>query len=69
MDLNKIAIGGGISSQPILIERINLVYDQLVNNLNPVIGSTLTKPEIVPAKFRNDANLYGALYNLLFKVD
>lgn len=69
VDLNKVAIGGGISSQPILIERINQIYDQLVNNLNPVIGSTLTKPEIVPAKFRNDANLYGALYNLLFKVD
>lgn len=29
----------------------------------------LKKPIITSAKFRNDANLYGALYNLLIQED
>lgn len=69
VDVNKIAIGGGISAQPILIAGINQAYDQLVNEDNPIIGQTLTKPEIVAAKFRNDSNLYGSLYNLLLQTD
>lgn len=69
IDVSKVAIGGGISAQPILIEGINKAYNQLVNVINPLIGRTLTKPTIVPAKFKNDANLYGALYNLLLNID
>ena len=69
IDVSKVAIGGGISAQPILIEGINKAYNQLVNVINPLIGQTLTKPTIVAAKFKNDANLYGALYNLLLNID
>lgn len=57
-DCEKIAIGGGISAQPLLIELIN-------DNLNKIydsLGFDVYHPEIVACKFRNDANLIGALY-------
>lgn len=69
VDINKVAIGGGISAQPILINGINQAYDKLVNEYNPIIGSTLTKPSIVSAHFRNESNLYGSLYNLLLQIN
>ena len=69
VDLDKIAVGGGISAQPILISGINKAYDKLVNNYNPIIGDTLIKPAIVSAHFRNDSNLYGSLYNLLLQIN
>lgn len=67
-DVNKVAIGGGISAQAILIRGINSAYDHLVDDLNPIIGNTLTKPSIVAAHFKNDSNLYGALDNLLSQI-
>ena len=69
VDVNKIAIGGGISSQEVLILGIKDAYRELVDSLNPLIGQTLTTPKIVEAKFKNDANLYGALYNLLLQIN
>lgn len=68
VDLEKIAIGGGISAQPIVIKTINRAYDEIMNN-TPIIKQMLKKPIITSAKFRNDANLYGALYNLLIQED
>lgn len=57
-DCEKVAIGGGISAQPLLIELIQ-------KNLNDIfdgLGFDIVKPEVVPCLFRNDANLIGALY-------
>lgn len=57
-DCEKVAIGGGISAQPLLIQLIN-------DNLNEIydhLGFDVYHPEIVACKFRNDANLIGALY-------
>lgn len=57
-DCEKVAIGGGISAQPLLIQLIN-------DNLNEIydhLGFDVFHPEIVACKFRNDANLIGALY-------
>lgn len=68
VDLDTIAIGGGISAQPIVIQGINQAYDSELN-ANELIKTTLTRPKIVEAKFKNDANLYGALYNLLLQVN
>lgn len=68
VDLDAIAIGGGISAQPILIKGINEAYDRARAN-NPVLKMTLTRPEIVEAKFKNSANLFGALYNLFIRVN
>ncbi|PEG87955.1 transcriptional regulator, partial [Lactobacillus sp. UMNPBX13] len=68
VDLTTIAIGGGISAQPILVEEINRAYDQFLDQM-PMYKMTLTRPKIVEAKFKNDANLFGALYNLLLHVN
>lgn len=68
VDLDAIAIGGGISAQPIVVKAINQAYDA-ERSSNPVLKKTFTRPQIVGAKFKNDANLYGALYNLLIHVN
>ncbi|MDC2841730.1 ROK family protein [Limosilactobacillus mucosae] len=68
VDLNKVVIGGGISAQPVLIKTINDQYDQLVDSM-PIVKKEIVKPKIEPAKFKNDANLYGALDALLLKLD
>lgn len=63
IDGQKVAIGGGISAQPLLIKAINDAYNQLIAD-PPIIQQTLTRPEIVSTTFHNDANLLGALYSL-----
>ena len=60
-DCEKVAIGGGISAQPLLIELIQKNFDDIFNHL----GFDVYHPEIVPCYFRNDANLIGALYQHL----
>ena len=67
-DLDAIAIGGGISAQPVVIDGINQAYDKILNE-NPIIKNTFTRPQILDAKFKNQANLYGALYNLFLHVN
>lgn len=64
-DLTTYAIGGGISAQPIVIEEINRQYVNIINS-NPFTKTMLPQINIIPATFGNDANLYGALYTLLF---
>lgn len=64
VDLQKIAIAGGISAQPTVIESINNAYDEILSK-NDLLRTTLIKPEIVVAKFKNNANILGALRNLL----
>ena len=63
LDIEKVAIGGGISEQKIFIESIRKsmkeVYKQCPINF--------PKVEIVPCKFRNDANLIGAVFSWLNK--
>ena len=62
-DPEKIAIGGGISAQPLLIERIDEQYQKLFVDFLPV------RPvPIVSCMFRNDANLIGAYYELRKKM-
>lgn len=57
-DCEKVAIGGGISAQPLLIELIQKNLDTIFEHL----GFDVSQPKIVPCLFRNDANLIGALY-------
>lgn len=64
LDPKRIAIGGGISAQPIVIEQIKKEYAKIIES-NVFMRGTLTPIEIVAAKFQNEANIYGALYNLL----
>ena len=60
LDLEKIAIGGGISQQAVLIDKIREKYREV--ELNSYMGrhGATTPMEIVPCQFRNDANLIGA---------
>ncbi len=58
VDPEKIAIGGGISAQPILLEMIK----EALKELNAVFPYSLPIPEVVNCKFFNDSNLIGALY-------
>ena len=64
-DCEKVAIGGGISSQPLLIELIDKNLKEIIINT----GFDLFIPEIVKCKFENDANLLGALYQHLDMFD
>lgn len=57
LDPEKIAIGGGISVQPVFLEYIK-------NNLKEMYASCpydVPQAQVVTCKFFNDANLYGAL--------
>ncbi len=60
LDLEKVAIGGGISRQPILIDRINEQFEWL--RVNSPVRKYLPVIEIniVQAKFGNEANQIGA---------
>lgn len=59
LDPEKIAIGGGISAQPLFLQ---LVKEELkkVNEVYEPWGIAI--PEVVNCKFFNDSNLIGALY-------
>ena len=62
----KIVIGGGISAQPMLIEEIKRQFKLLLAG-NEMLKDQVIPPKIVAAKYRNDTNLYGALYALLLE--
>ena len=64
LDLDCIAIGGGISQQPLLIEYLEVSLKTYLEN-HPIrtISPYVPEPKIVNCKFYNDANLIGALYH------
>lgn len=58
-DPEKIAIGGGISEQPLLLQ---LVKEEL-KKINDIYAMwNIPMPVVVNCKFYNDSNLIGALY-------
>ena len=63
-DPQKFAIGGGISAQPLLIQKINEQYQTLFYDFFP-----LRPVPIVACTFRNNANLIGAYYQLRRKME
>ena len=64
-DPEKIAIGGGISAQKSFIDSVKSNVDKIYSEKISKLNVTLPHVEIVPCKFRNDANLIGALYRWL----
>ena len=64
LDSERIAIGGGISAQPVLIEYIRRHLNQLYSDC----PYRIPRAEIVTCKFQNDANLYGAMQCYLENV-
>lgn len=61
-DPEKIAIGGGISAQPLLMEQIEKNVKEVFTNSG---NHPIAYPQVVPCKYRNDANLLGAFYQHL----
>jgi predicted NBD/HSP70 family sugar kinase len=57
-DPERIAIGGGISEQPLLLECIS---EELLR-LSGIYPYPIDVPEVTSCKFFNDSNLIGALY-------
>lgn len=61
LDPERFVIGGGISAEPLVFAYLEEALDDLYNEFS----IKLRKPDIMPCKYRNDANLIGALYNFL----
>ena len=63
LDVERVAIGGGISKQPILVETLNEVYEEYILRGHPFSEAQarcLPRPEIVPCRFLSEANQIGA---------
>ncbi|MDW2799068.1 ROK family protein [Clostridium boliviensis] len=67
-DAELVAIGGGISKQPLLIEYIRKHVEKFCNE-NPLrmLSSFLPRPEVTSCRYFNDSNLIGALYHYMKK--
>lgn len=63
LDTQRVAIGGGISAQAILIDSIKAKVDLFFDHFK---GIPQQKMEIVRCAFGNDSNLIGALYHHLY---
>lgn len=64
-DPEVFSIGGGISAQPIVTERIQ----QSVQELKQANPFHVADPTIVSCHYQSDANLYGALYHYLTEYE
>ncbi len=64
LDPDKVAIGGGVSAQPLFIK----LLQEESRKLTSVYPHEVPVPEIVACQYKNDANLIGALYVLLQKI-
>ena len=60
LDLEKVAIGGGISQQTIVIDTIKAKFEEVRRDSFTGKIRFPIHTEIVPCVFRNDANLIGA---------
>lgn len=61
LDVEKIAIGGGISAQPLFVKGIR----EGIADYFSMVDSPVVMPDIAGCDFAGDANLVGALVNLL----
>lgn len=57
-DAERIAVGGGISAQPLLLQKLREQSARIYSDFR----YPFPMPDIVPCQFRNDANLIGAYY-------
>ena len=64
LDLDIIAIGGGISQQPLLLEYLKKSLEE-IDHKNPLRSLTpyIPRPQITNCTYYNDSNLIGALYH------
>ena len=66
LDLEVIAVGGGISRQPLLIERLSAAIARMEGScpMRPK-NPSIPVPEVTACTFFNEANLIGALYHFI----
>ena len=66
LDLDVIAIGGGISQQPLLHQYLERSIEELIVN-HPIrrIAPYIPTPNLTNCMHYNDANLIGALYHFM----
>ena len=64
LDLEVVAIGGGISSQKIVVEQIKHELNEVLAT-KEIVNKIIKLPRIVLTKHRNSANLIGAVYPFL----
>jgi predicted NBD/HSP70 family sugar kinase len=68
LDVEKFLIGGGISRQDILLEEVNRQYTKLRSEF-PYFNEHFLPVVIEVCKYHNDANILGAVYQLLVKLE
>ncbi|MCF1602668.1 ROK family protein [Tetragenococcus halophilus] len=61
-DPAMVVIGGGISANKTFLKELQMAYKQLQNEHSALVDMDF--PEIVPAKFENEAGIIGAVYSL-----
>lgn len=61
LDPEVFAIGGGISVQPLFLDRLKLAIEEILAN-NP---HHVAHPKLVSCHYRSQSNIYGALYHHL----
>ena len=61
LDVEKVAIGGGISKQPVLLQGLRSAYDGLFASKDNPYMKGLPRTEIVPCAFSSEANQVGAM--------
>lgn len=70
LNCEKVAIGGGISRDAVLVEKIREKMDGL--GVNRLIAANDTEnymmPEVVPCHYSADANLIGAAYSYMLRT-
>ncbi len=61
LDIERAAIGGGISVQPRVVSGIREALATITRRLPPTFSSTITLPEVVRCHYGSEANQIGAL--------
>jgi predicted NBD/HSP70 family sugar kinase len=61
LDLEKVAIGGGISAQPVVTDKIREKFAEVKQKTMAGRPRVDVSVDIVPCRFGNDANLIGAV--------
>lgn len=62
LDLEKVAVGGGISKQPVLLETIRECMDEIYAHPGAYFDPGLPRAEVVSCEYGSEANQVGAYY-------
>ena len=67
LDVQRVAVGGGISKQPLLLKYLNENIETYYKEFNGSLPASI--PEVVQCTYGNDANMIGALYHYLYELN